>query len=74
MYSFEPSEEQQMLVDAIRRYAINDLRAKAHDADEEASLPPELVEKGWELGFLQASSRTGSRAESSRQLTRLVGV
>lgn len=55
MYSFDPSEEQQMLIDAINRYAVNDLRVKAHDADEEASIPPALVEKGWELGFLQAS-------------------
>ncbi|MEW5869437.1 MAG: acyl-CoA dehydrogenase family protein [Chloroflexota bacterium] len=55
MYSFEPDEEQQMLVDAIHRYALNDLRAKAHDASEEGALPPALVEKGWELGFLQAS-------------------
>lgn len=55
MFSFDPSEEQQMLIDAINRYAVNDLRAKAHDADEEADLPPDLVEKGWELGFLQAS-------------------
>lgn len=55
MYSFDPTEEQQMLIDAIQRYAINDLRAKAHDADEEHELPERLVEKGWELGFLQAS-------------------
>ncbi len=55
MYSFEPSEEQQMLVDTIRRYAITDLRAKAHDADEEGEFPHKLIEKGWELGFLQAS-------------------
>lgn len=55
MYSFEPSEEQQMLIDAVNRYAVNDLRKKAHDAEEEGLLPPDLVEKGWELGFLQAS-------------------
>ncbi len=55
MYSFEPTEEQKMLVDAIRRYAASDLRAKAHDADEEAQFSPALIEKGWELGFLQAS-------------------
>lgn len=55
MYAFEPNEEQQMLVDAINRYAVNDLRAKAHDADEEKTLPSKLIEKGWELGFLQAS-------------------
>jgi len=55
MYSFDPTDEQQMLIDAIQRFAINDLRAKAHDADEEGELPPSLIEKGWELGFLQAS-------------------
>ncbi len=55
MYSFEPNEEQQMLIETIRRFAVNDLRAKAHDADEEAAFSPKIIEKGWELGFLQAS-------------------
>ena len=55
MYSFEPSEEQKMLIDAVRRYAIDDLRIAARDADEEKQLPPDLIEKGWELGYLQAS-------------------
>jgi len=56
MYSFEPNEEQQMLIDAINKYAVNDLRAQAHDADEEHQLPGKLIQKGWELGFLQAST------------------
>ena len=55
MYSFEPSEEQRMLVDAVKRYAVNDLRPAMRDADEEAQLNMDLVEKGWELGILQAS-------------------
>src|SRR5512147_1600450 len=55
MYSFEPTEEQKMLLDAINRYAVNDLRVQAHDADEAHELPRKMVEKGWELGFLQAS-------------------
>jgi len=55
MYSFEPSVEQKMLVDAVRRYAVDDLRKAYRDADEECILPPELIEKGWELGYLQAS-------------------
>ena len=55
MFSFEPTEEQRMLVDAINRYAINDLRAKSHEADEENQFSKSLIEKGWELGFLQAS-------------------
>lgn len=55
MYSFEISDEQKMLVDALSRYAAVDLRAKAHDADEAGWLPQKLVDKGWELGLLQAS-------------------
>ncbi len=55
MYSFEPNEEQQMLMDAVGKYAENDLRPAAHDAEEGRELPRKLVSKGWELGFLQAS-------------------
>jgi len=55
MYSFEPSEEQKMLIEAISRFASGDLRPKAHDADEEGQVPAKTIEKGWELGVLQAS-------------------
>ncbi len=55
MYSFEPSEEQKMLIDVARRYAENDLRPAAHEAEEHRELPAKLIEKGWELGVLQAS-------------------
>ncbi|MDD2922833.1 MAG: acyl-CoA dehydrogenase family protein [Anaerolineales bacterium] len=56
MYSFEPNEEQQMLIDAVGKYAANDLRPAAHDAEESRDLPKKLVDKGWELGVLQAST------------------
>jgi acyl-CoA dehydrogenase len=55
MYSFEPNEEQQMLLEAVGRYAENDLRPAGHDADEEGILPEKVISKGWELGVLQAS-------------------
>ena len=55
MYSFEPSEEQKMLIDAVGKYAVNDLRPAAREAEEGRLLPPKLVAKGWELGVLQAS-------------------
>ena len=55
MYSFDPTEEQQMLIDAVNKYAVNDLRTAAHDAEESRELPKKLVSKGWELGLLQAS-------------------
>ncbi|MFZ5909527.1 MAG: acyl-CoA dehydrogenase family protein [Chloroflexota bacterium] len=55
MYSFEPDEEQQMLIDAVSRFAANDLRPAARDAEEEGKLPPKIISKGWEMGVLQAS-------------------
>jgi len=55
MYSFEPNEEQQMLIDAIGKFAANDLRPAAHEAEESRELPRKLISKGWELGLLQAS-------------------
>ena len=55
MYSFDPTEEQQMLMEAVNKYAVNDLRAAAHEAEESRELPKKLVNKGWELGLLQAS-------------------
>jgi alkylation response protein AidB-like acyl-CoA dehydrogenase len=55
VYSFDPTEEQKMLIDAVRRYATGDLRMAARDADEGKQLPVNLIEKGWELGYLQAS-------------------
>ena len=55
MYSFEPTEEQQMLVEAVGKYAVNDLRAAAREAEESGQLPGKIVNKGWEIGLLQAS-------------------
>jgi len=55
MYSFDPTEEQQMLVDAINKYALNNLRVAAREAEESRELPKKLVSKGWEIGLLQAS-------------------
>ena len=55
MYSFDPTEEQQMLIEAVGKFAVNDLRPAAHEAEESRELPKRLVSKGWELGLLQAS-------------------
>ena len=55
MYSFDPTEEQKMLVDAVGKYAVNDLRGAAREAEEGGELPQKLINKGWELGLLQAS-------------------
>lgn len=55
MYSFDPTEEQQMLVEVTRRYAEKDVRPVARRAEESGELPAAVIAKGWELGLLQAS-------------------
>jgi alkylation response protein AidB-like acyl-CoA dehydrogenase len=55
MYSFEPTEEQQMLMDAVGKYAANDLRPAAREAEERGELLHKLLSRGWEIGLLQAS-------------------
>lgn len=55
MYSFSPTDEQKMLIEVVGRYAQNDLRPVAREAEEGDDFSPRLIEKGWELGVLQAS-------------------
>lgn len=55
MFDFEPTDEQKMLIDWVKRFANNDLRPIAHDAEETGQLPPLILDKGWEMGILQAS-------------------
>lgn len=55
MYSFEPSEDQKTLVEAVRRFASRELRPAMRPADEAAALPPAVTKAGWELGLLPGS-------------------
>ena len=55
MYSFTPTEEQQMLLDAVKRFAETDVRPASREAEESTEFPSTLIEKGWNLGILQAS-------------------
>jgi alkylation response protein AidB-like acyl-CoA dehydrogenase len=55
MYSFTPTEEQKMLIEVVSRFAHNDLRPVAREAEEGEDFSKNLIEKGWELGMLQAS-------------------
>ena len=55
MLDFTPNDEQKMLVDAINRYATNDLQPNAHEMDEHNDIPDAIVQKGWEIGLLPAS-------------------
>lgn len=55
MISFSLTEEQQMLVDAVHRYAERELQKAMRDADESGTLPEGLITSGWELGLTPSS-------------------
>ncbi len=71
MIHFTPSDEQQMLIDAVRRYSLNDVRPAAHDADENGCLPESILKTGWELGILAGNipESMGGFADSTSVLT-----
>lgn len=55
MISFDLSEEQQLLVDTVTKFATNELRKAAREADEAAQLPAHLIETGWALGLIPSN-------------------
>lgn len=55
MVSFTPTEEQQQLIDTIRRYAANDVQPVAHEADENERVPASVVKTGWDIGLVQTA-------------------
>ena len=54
MISFELSEEQQMIRDTVGAFARDEIRPAARPADEDCTIPPELVAKAWQLGLVRS--------------------
>jgi len=52
MISLSPSEDQQQLIDVMRRFAVNDLQPAAHESDEHERVAANLITTGWELGLV----------------------
>lgn len=55
MVSFTPTEDQQLLIDTIRRYAEKNVRPVAHEADEASEPNPEVIDIGWKLGLVASA-------------------
>lgn len=55
MFEFKFTEEQLMLRDMVRDFAVNELKPIAHQIDENEKIPPEIIKKMGELGLLGAS-------------------
>jgi len=55
MYSFEPTDEQKIVVNAANKLAQKEFRSRMRDADENSKPAPEWMQSGWELSLLPAS-------------------
>ena len=55
MYSFDKTDEQRMLTDTVNRFATRTMRKVYREAEEERTIPAEIIDSGWELGLLPAS-------------------
>lgn len=55
MYSFEPTDEQKIMVEEAKKLADREFRSRMRDNDEKEEPAPEWREEGWKLGLLPAS-------------------
>ncbi|NCF68944.1 MAG: acyl-CoA dehydrogenase [Chloroflexi bacterium] len=55
MLDFRLDDEQQMLTDAIARFARERVRKVFRDAEEDNHIPTDVVQAGWDIGVLPTS-------------------
>jgi alkylation response protein AidB-like acyl-CoA dehydrogenase len=55
MIDFEPSEEQQLIVDTVRQFAANELRKAAREADEAREIPAAALARAHELALVSSA-------------------
>ena len=49
MVSFELSDDQRMIAETVKKFAMNEMRPIYRECDEEGKIPPEFISKAWEL-------------------------
>ena len=71
MISFDPTEEQHMIIDAVRRFATKEVRAVYRDVEEEQEIPADVIRKGWEIGLIPGNipEAAGGFGENHSALT-----
>lgn len=52
MIDFQPTDEQQLVIDTVRQFAANEIRPRARECDEAKQLPEKLLEQAHELGLV----------------------
>ena len=54
MMDLSLSEEQQMLVDALRQFTREEVIPVAPELDRDSTFPEEVCRKAWNLGFMNS--------------------
>ena len=52
MIDFQPTDEQQLVIDTVRDFAANEIRPKARECDESKQLPEKVLAQAHELGLV----------------------
>jgi len=55
MVNFKPTDEQELIRESMAGFAREVLRRHGREADERNEVPDEVVQRGWELGLVQAA-------------------
>src|SRR4030095_3470106 len=52
MIDFQPTDEQQLVIETVRNFAANEIRPQSRPCDEAKQLPEKLLEQAHELGLV----------------------
>ena len=52
MISFDMTEEQKMIVEAVSKFAVDEVREAARECDEAGHIPKELIDTAWEFELI----------------------
>ncbi len=74
MISFGPSEEQEMVRDAMREFAEQAIRPLARECDEASAIPADFLQSVWDLGLTstQIATRYGGGGEPRSAVTNAI--
>ncbi len=76
MVDFELTEEQRMIRETVEGFARDEIRPAARPADESGLVPPELIEKIWQLGLVTSAipEQFGGNGDQRSALTGAVAA
>ena len=53
--NFQLSDEQKLIAETAKDFAVNEIRPVAEEFDRDSTFPREIINKAWELGLMNTS-------------------